>query len=331
MAATVSVHDIGAGNTKSIASVDGKIVFSGFFPSVVSLATAGALASFQTDRSRANEVTPVVDGVAYKVSLASGRNLTGASRVSPGDDFQNSAHHTALLAAGLHATGIEDIDVLVVGAPIHTFEKHRERLAAIRGTVDFGLGKHRIGMTIPLPQPFGSLLSSINEGLLPNNTSGAQLVIDVGYYSIDILRTRGLIVENGHSFSLEAGMGKIYRVVADVLAHQIRKPVANLDQIEFCLRNNTPYQGYGKQIFLNQFTKEIRAHIDAFVLEIYGRAGTTEDLACICLTGGGAEFFLPSIRKQFGDIPVCVTRDPLMANARGFLIAGQSAVLNTVS
>jgi plasmid segregation protein ParM len=327
-----TAFDVGAGNCKVAASVDGKIVKSEFFPSVVSLASTGSLASFQSERNPSNEVTPIVDGVTYKVSKSNSRNLTGATRVSPGDDFQSSAYHMALLATALHAVELQEIDVMVLGTPVHTFNKQRERLQAIRGQVDFGLGKHYIGTTIVLPQPFGSLLSAMNEGLLPNVAAGGvSLVVDAGYFTIDVVRARALAIQNENSFSLENGMGKIYRMIADAISHQIRKPVNNLDQIEFCLRTSTPYQIYGKQFFLEQFTRQIQAQIDAIVLELYGRAGTTEDLSCVCLTGGGAEFFAPAIRKMFGDVPVHVMRDPLMANVRGFLIAAQSAAANRAS
>jgi plasmid segregation protein ParM len=322
---SVVVIEVGAGNTKYMASKSGQIVAAGHLPSVVALTGTGALASFQSER-RSEEVTPVVSGATYSVSLAPNRGVAGATRVAPGDDFQNSAHHTALLAAGLYATGLKEVDILVAGTPVHTFEKHRDHLGSIRGTVDFGLGRVHISNTIVLPQPFGSLLAGIHEGALINNTYSVQLVIDVGYYSIDVLRVRGLTLEHAHSFGLEAGMGKIYRAIADALAQQLRKPVNNLDQIDHCLRTRTPYLAYGQQIALEPFVQGIAAHVDACALEIYGRVGSTENVASICVTGGGAEFFLPAIRKAFGNIPVQVLRDPLMANARGFLVAGQSAL-----
>jgi plasmid segregation protein ParM len=327
---SVVVLEIGAGNTKYLASENGRIVATGHMPSVVALAGTGALASFQSERG-SEDVTPVINGVAYTVSLAQNRGVAGATRVAPGDDFQNSAHHTALLAAGLHAAGLKEVDVLVMGTPVHTFTKHRDYLASIRGAIDYGLGRHHIGTTVVLPQPFGSLLAGINEGFLINSTLNAQLVIDVGYYSIDVLRARGLTIENAHSFGLAAGMGKIYQMVADSVAQKIRKPVSDLDQIEHCMRTRTPYRVHGQVVSLEPFMQEIQAHLDACALQIYGRVGTTENVAGICLTGGGGEFFRPAIRKIFGDIPVEVMRDPLMANSRGFLVAGQSALADRIA
>ncbi|RQH05005.1 hypothetical protein [Paraburkholderia dinghuensis] len=325
MSDSVVVVEVGAGNTKYMASEGGRIVAAGHLPSIVALSGTGALTSFQGER-RSDEVTPVVGGVMYNVSLASNRGVAGATRVAPGDDFQNSSHHTALLAAGLRAAGLKEIDVLVVGTPVHTFDKHRDHLSSIRGAFDFGLGTHSIGTTIVLPQPFGSLLAGINEGLLMNSTRNSQIVIDVGYYSTDVLRARGLTLENSNSFGLAAGMGKIYRMLADLVAQKIRRPVSDLDQIEHCLRTRTPYLVYGQQVSLEPYMQEIRAHLDACALEIYGRVGTTENVAGICLTGGGGEFFRPAIGKVFGDIPIQVMPDSLMANARGFLVAGQSAL-----
>lgn len=322
---SVVVVEVGAGNTKYVASKNGQVVASGHMPSVVALAGTGALSSFQRN-CNSEEVTPIVDGVEYKVSLVPNRGVVGATRVAPGDDFQNSSYHTALLAAGLHAVGLNQIDILVVGAPVHTFEKHRDHLASIRGAVDFGLSHHQIDNSIVLPQPFGSLLAGINEGFLTNAAHHVQLVIDVGYYSIDVLRVRGLTLEHAHCFGLEAGMGKVYRTMADALALHLRKPISNLDQLEHCLRTKTPYTVHGQPVVLERFMQGIAAQLEACALEIYGRAGSPENLSSICLTGGGGEFFRAAIMKAFGDIPVQVLRDPLMANARGFLVAGQSAL-----
>jgi hypothetical protein len=60
----------------------------------------------------------------YRISKANSRNLTGATRVSPGDDFQSSAYHQALNATALHAVELQEIDVMVLGTPVHTFNKH---------------------------------------------------------------------------------------------------------------------------------------------------------------------------------------------------------------
>ncbi|WP_233874449.1 ParM/StbA family protein [Paraburkholderia adhaesiva] len=327
MSDSVVVIETGAGNTKYTASKGGQIVAAGHLPSIVALCGAGALASFQGER-QTDEVMPVVNGVTYKVSLSANRGVAGATRVAPGDDFQNSAHHAALMAAGLYAAGLKEIDVLVVGTPVHTFNKHRDYLSSIRGTLDFGLGSHTIGTTIVLPQPFGSLLAGINEGNLINSARNAQIVIDVGYYSTDVLRARGLTLEHANSFGLAAGMGKIYQMFADLVAQKIRQPVSDLDQIEHCLRTRTPYVVYGQQVYLESYMQEIQAYLDSCALEIYGRVGTIENVALICLTGGGAEFFRPAIRKVFGDIPIQVMPDPLMANARGFLVAGLAALAN---
>jgi hypothetical protein len=76
---TVVNLDIGAGNVKFIAAQDSKIAKSGFILSVVELAQGGALASLQKNRSVDGDVTPVVDGVTYKVCLSNRRGLTGAT------------------------------------------------------------------------------------------------------------------------------------------------------------------------------------------------------------------------------------------------------------
>ncbi|RQH05015.1 hypothetical protein [Paraburkholderia dinghuensis] len=69
-------------------------------------------------------------------------------------------------------------------------------------------------------------------------------MIDVGYYSVDVLHVRGLTLEHAHGFGLEAGISKIYRTVADTIAQHLRKPISNLDQLEHCLHTKTPYTVY---------------------------------------------------------------------------------------
>lgn len=319
--------EIGAGNTKVCALIGGVVVKQLHFPSVVQAAPAGSLASFTAERQRTKVVKPVVAGVTYQVSLDADSILNGADRLSPGDEFQASYVHTALLAASLHACDIDEIDVLVLGTPVETFRKHQERLRSLRGELEYGLGTYRVAKTLVLPQPWGSLIAAITEGILPRQLSGSQLIVDVGYYSTDVLRVRdGLQIDPGYSFGLPSGCSNIYRRVAKEISGEIRKPVEGLTEINRCLRQRKPLSVYGQQISLERYRSIVEGEVDNIILELHGRSGSTEDVTHIVLTGGGAEMFEREVRRRFHGIPLIVMPDALTANARGYALAGEAAI-----
>ncbi|VVD33793.1 ParM/StbA family protein [Paraburkholderia dioscoreae] len=326
---TKAAVEVGKGNTKTIASDENGAIKKFMFPSAVRLEAHGALSSFRASHeANHHELFPIIDGTPFCVSTRPNQKIPDHKRSAPNDDFQASKAHDALLASALHVTGLRRVDVLVVGAPIETYQKHASRLKTLVGTLDFGLGRMiEVARTLVLPQTFGSLLAAKNEHVLERDEHVNHCVIDPGYFSTDILTTKGLRIDDARSFGFAFGTAAVYQKIADMLSAELRMPVSDLDRIEYSLRSSAAYWVHGRNINLRPYLDKVEPHIEALVIDIYGRLGGTEDISSILLTGGGSALYERAVRKVFHSSRVTLMPDPIHANARGYLIAGQAAAL----
>lgn len=218
---------------------------------------------------------------------------------------------------------------MVLGTPVHTYSKHNRHLTKWEGHHDLGSGLWvDIQKVLVVPQPFGSLVAAKSEGIIDSREHVNHLVIDPGFYSLDVLKTRGFELDQAHCFGVPTGTASVYRKIADLLAQTLRKPVNDLDRIEHALRTGHPYMAHGQTVNLGEaYAQQIKAHIEECVMEIYSRLETTEDLSSVLLTGGGCELFYPAIAKVFTGIEIRQMPDPILANVRGYTIAGCHAAL----
>ncbi|OUL89766.1 ParM/StbA family protein [Paraburkholderia hospita] len=326
---TVAAIEVGEGNVKGI-SIDGNGVVKRFlFPSAVRLEAHGALTSFRSSHeANRHELFPVIDGTLFCVSTRPNQTVPDHRRSTPNDDFQVSKAHDALLASALHMTGLDRVDVLVVGTPLQTYERHAGRLKKLTGLLDFGLGRGiEVVRTLVLPQTFGSLLAAKSDHIIEREEHINHCVIDPGYFSTDVLTTKGLVIDDVRSFGFASGTAAVYQRIADVIASELRMPVSDLDRIEYALRSSTTYFAHGRNINLGPYLQKVEPHIEALVTDIYGRLGGTEDISSILLSGGGSALYERAVRKVFRSSRVILMPDPIHANARGYLIAGQAATL----
>lgn len=324
------VIDLGAGNTKLIASVNGRIVKQLVFPSAVSHESTGALSSFLDAKQANHELRPVINGTPFRVSVRANQQVPDYSRPTPTDNFQATPIHDALIAAALHETGLERVDLLVLGTPVQTYKKHSEQLQQRWvGVFDFGLGrKIDVRGLLVVPQPYGTLLCAREEGVIERQEHINYCILDAGFYSVDVLTSKGLNMDESRSFGMGFGTAAIYQKIADMIAADLGLPVGDLDRIEFALRTGKPFAVYNRSFNLKHdgYLQKVQPHIEALVTEIYGRLGGTEDIDSALLTGGGAALFQDAIRKVFRHTRVMMMPNPIEANARGYLIAGHAAL-----
>jgi plasmid segregation protein ParM len=320
--------DLGAGNTKILATANGKLILDLVIPSAVGLVDNGSLSGFTNGTAMPHEALIKIGNNDYRVSLRSNQELPRYKRASPHDDYQRSAHHDALLIAALRATGLSRIDILVLGTPVHTYAKHATHLTKWKGYHELGPGSSvDIRRVLVAPQPFGSLTAAKKEGIIDPREHINHLVIDPGFYSTDVLKTRGYELDQPYCFGLAFGTATIYRKIADLLANSLKKPVIDIDRIEHSVRTGLPCQIHGQTFNLREsYLPQIEAYIEECVLQIYSRLESTEDISSILLTGGGCDLFENSIRKAFRDIEIIRMPDPIRANARGYMIAGRAAL-----
>jgi plasmid segregation protein ParM len=319
---------MGAGNTKISAVKDGKPVLDLVVPSAVGMVGSGSLSGFRDGSTSPHDVRLVINNNEYCVSLRPNQEFPRYKRATPHDDYQRSAQHDALLSAALRTADLTRIDMLVLGAPVQTYMKHKAHLATWKGYRELGSGMSvDIRNVLCLPQPFGTLAAAKKEHVIDPREHVNHIVIDVGFYSVDVLKTHGYEIQDSHSFGLGSGTAAVYRKIADMLAATLRKPVNDIDRIEHALRTGQPCMVHGQSLNLKaDYLGSVEAYVEEIAREIYARLESTEDVSSILLTGGGCDLFDHAIRKVFHNIAITRMPDPIRANVRGYAIAGHAAL-----
>lgn len=118
--------DVGSGFTKYVTRQIGRKISCDLFPSVAK-AAVGGLKSFQKSGLGAKHSSICVEVKGNKYEVGPDVDVVGASRQLD-DNYSASAAHEALLLGALSYIGRQNIDLLMLGLPVHTFEQNREKL-----------------------------------------------------------------------------------------------------------------------------------------------------------------------------------------------------------
>jgi plasmid segregation protein ParM len=328
MKVSVFAVDVGYGNTKSAFRMGSDIATS-MFPSLAPLAVSDAVSGYGQGVLSARKVVPIeVDGSTYEigpgVELSSAYGNAGRTL---SEDFCLTPNYAALLGGALHFAGVTEVERMVLGLPVHSITKYSAHLRdAFSGVLDFGHGPVKVHSVKVIPQPLGSLVSFSEYGGVRFDRENAHLVIDVGYFTTDWVVAHGFTMNDRRSGGAPGGASQVYKRIASLISAQEGEPADDVERIDKCLREKKPMLFYGKDIDLAPLLEQSQAVINATVKELQNRVGRTADLRSIVLTGGGASLYEPAIRAAFPRVDLDVLDSPCFANAKGFLIVGESTL-----
>ncbi|WP_092140711.1 PRTRC system protein D [Cupriavidus sp. YR651] len=324
-AATLAV-DVGYGNTKSAFAVGAEIA-TAMFPSLAPQAATTSLTptSGTPFRSR-NVVNVVIDGARYEVGpevSISGAYNTGRTL---SEDFVTTPNYAALLAGALYYSRAAEIERLVLGLPVHNMQKYagylRERFV---GEHDFGWGKVDIKSVMPLPQPFGTLLTFMQQSGKRYDPDNAYLVIDVGYFTMDWIIARGYTVDDTRSGGVPGGAARVHQQIASLISSSKGgEPFDAIERIDKSVREGKPMLYFQEDLDLSPYLTEAMAVTNQSIKEIQSKVGRTDDIRAIILTGGGANLYAPTIRAAFPRNTIHMMEAPCFANVRGFYTIGSA-------
>lgn len=331
----VRAIDVGYGNTKytSLVLPREKDIQCAIFPSLAPQAAGGPdLAAGLMQRR--NTVVVDVEGVKYEV----GKDARLAQDASHGrvldPAYSMTDAHLALIRGALYYMGQPKIDLLVLGLPVNTFEKYNQQLAARV------VGKHPIpsrgkdGEAVErivevcncrvIPQPIGAFFDhAMKSGTYDRMRSQMNLLIDIGFYTLDWLVADGVKMVNARSGTHNGGMSAILRAMADAIGDEIGDQITDLTILEEAIRTGTRPCFYGKPYDITDQLKLAKAKAEQFVSVLANKVGNPIDISNIILAGGGASFFKDVIARKFPNHEIITTSDPVFANVRGFQRAGQ--------
>lgn len=329
----VRAIDVGYGNTKYSSLIGSNDIQCGVFPSLAPQASGGPDLASGLMQKR-NTVVVDVAGVKYEV----GKDSRLAQDASHGrildPDYSMTDAHMALIKGALYYMGQPRIDLLVLGLPVNTFEKYNQKLAARV------IGKHKIPARGKdgemqeseveitncrvIPQPVGAFFDhSLRSGTYERMRSQTNLLIDIGYYTLDWIVADGVKMINARSGAHNGGMSAILRTMADAIGSEIGEQISDLSLLEDAIRTGSNPYFYGKEFDITEHKKLGKAKAEQFVSVLLNKVGTSMDISNIILAGGGADFFHDVLSDKFPKHEIITTRDPVFANVRGFQRAGQ--------
>ncbi|MET3119824.1 plasmid segregation protein ParM [Undibacterium sp. GrIS 1.8] len=323
--------DIGFGQTKVAARLPGpeNKLFYDSFPSLsprhVTSNLSSHLPNAVANRTYIVRVDDVEFAVGPDVKFAVG-GTTGNGRTLT-DDFPTSVNYKALFLGALAHVDATEVDLLVLGLPVHTMKLYKDHLLKhfvgefqVRGK---SVVVHKV---IILPQPVGALLhygSTIEEGLSQDEN---RLIVDCGYVTTDWVLSHGYRMIESRSSGTPTGVSAILNSMADLISKDEGKPFDQIERIDDALISGKPMRFFKNMIQPDK----LRSYLDnsSFITDdcakkIRSSVGDGGDLSSILMVGGGSHYFAPSIAKSFQDVEIIQLDNSPFCNVNGFLLFGE--------
>lgn len=314
----VRAIDIGYGNTKFI--IDDHRTCR-IMPSLAPRADAHR-ARTTLMRDRRTSVV-MVDGKAYEVGEDAGLFLSSASVLHR--DYIETPEYRALLYGALDAMQAPKLDLLVTGLPVHLHESRWERLKSLL----VGVHEIRPGVAVEIRdaavviQPLGGFVAHSHErGEWRTHADDTYLIVDLGFFTVDWMVTRGLKELPGLSDSVECGVSQYVKCIEEQLSVQLGDAHTNLKRLDEGLRQGR-LRIKGRPVSLEPFHREAQVVVDRAVSALRNRVGAAQEVDQIIVVGGGAPYFVAGLRAAFPEHPIATVSDPVCANVRGFQLIGE--------
>ena len=340
--------DVGYGHTKWVAtSSDGGDTKKGIFPSVAPVtlkertAEAAGMSGLRTVTVRVGDQNYVVGRDAYHETEA-----YFARSLLP--DYSKTDGYHALMLGALSLSGLREIDQLVIGLPLTTLATHHAALS------EKYLGEHAIGASYArrkvdvlvrhvnvTSQPAGAMLHAV--AVKPELRKSKNLVIDIGYFTMDFLMCEGLRPFYKRSGAIHGGMSAFYDRLSSVVADKFKTDgIPNHGSIDhFRLEEalaQSQSDGMGSRFSIQAGKREVditdcvaiarpklTEHLDRMVSTLGSESLGV--ISTIVLAGGGAKVMLPSVQAMLGDsFEITTLPNSQFAIASGYAQLGQASV-----
>ena len=320
----VRAIDVGYGHTKYTKGRDARGILCAHFPSLAPLASDRDISGGVM--ARRDTVVVEFGGARYEVGNDVELALGPAHNRMLDEQFSTSERYMALVQGALHYISEPVIDVLVAGLPVELYRENRRTLEErLIGEYEINGRKVRVRKSLVLPQPIGGYVSYASETSerWRQMQSQMNLVIDIGFCTVDWVTGLGTKTSDARSGSYPGGVAVVLRHVAQSIAKKLGKPFSDISMLDAALRKDGHLRLFGKDV-------DLRPHLDAAepaiveaVQAITASVGSGYDIQNIIISGGGAKLYRRAIERAFPDHTVEVGREPAFANARGFHIAGE--------
>ena len=271
-----------------------------------------------------NAVPVVIDGEDW-AALADGREFDRHQRKLHAD-YASSKEYLALFLGALSVVNSADIALLVTGLPVdQAMDRKRsaELIARLQRSHTLADGRTvKVHRVVVWPQPAGAWMDALAEFPDLRKPVGTYLIYDPGFYSVD-----WMVLVDGRM--RKAGSGSSQRATSEVLEetsialkrlHGFRIP---LERLEAALRSGQTSITVGsEEVDLSQPLREAANVVSSAVADRVQQElrSSEEDVTRIVLAGGGGSLFGQALHRAFPKAKVYTSKNPVLANARGFYL-----------
>jgi plasmid segregation protein ParM len=326
MAMRVVGLDVGSGYTKQCYRDEtGKLVMKAFRSVAVPTNESSLAKASRSAGVGASIMTVEIDGSKFDVDVSENATII-QKRVewNESSDFPERAEYRALIHAALASTGFSHVDVLVVGLPLHTFQRYRKEIIGfIGGTVFSSGGQITVGEVRVVPQGVGAMLTlrAEGEGKLAYLRSA---LVDVGQFTSDWIVSQNLAIDFERSGGRPGGASHVYRTIAEGIALDLGETFDQFDQIELSLRTGEPLLVYGAPMDLKPHLGRANHVALQTARAIQAKLGTTHDLTFV-LAGGGGHLYRDALAEVFPRNRIVELADARFRNVVGFVLFGEQS------
>lgn len=339
-APVVRAVDVGFGNVKHVVRHEkGSDVECRLFPSLApQVAANGSLSAGPLTQRNTTRVK--VKGMTYEVGVDAELAIDTTHGRVLDRSYPTTDVYMALLRGALAYMMEPKIDLLVLGLPVNTYEQHREFLQAemtgdhvvqnMHKRVDPAAAEEitvNVAEIWVLPQPIGGFFDhAIRHKLFGQMKNQTNLIVDVGFFTLDWLVAAGTKPVGARSGAANGGMSAVLTAIGEAIGREHTTQIANLKRIDDAIRAGGKLNIFGKPHDISSNVAIGKAKAREFVSTMAAKVGDGADIDNIILSGGGAEFFIDIVQEKFPKHELVIAHDPVFANVRGFQLAGEERI-----
>jgi plasmid segregation protein ParM len=254
--------------------------------------------------------------------------------VEMADNFVATEAYLALIKGAIYYSmkalnePFDTIEALAVGLPNSNFVRDKQILKDVllrthtiplpskfsylqKATMDVKIEK-----ILALPQPLGSQTAYLMQQQATELKNETNLVIDIGFNTLDWLSIKSVSIDSSHSGSINAGVSQVLQALSSSISKQ-----HGIERLEFYDTQKAYLDGFfiykGKKILTNQLQSIVESKCDEIVNRFKNNI-KKYDYDNLILTGGGAPMYANSIHQQFEDLKLITLPNPVFANVLGF-------------
>lgn len=324
MSSIVRACDVGYGHTKFTRGRKNDDLLCSSIPSLAPMSTEGVDLDGGIKNKR-QTVTVYVDQKKYEVGPDIERALGKYDERVLCENYSKTPEYMALLRGALHYMAVTHVDTLVVGLPVSHVFSHAKSLAKDLAKVHpVGNGRTVLVKSVEvLAQPIGGYLDyAVRSGKADKLDHQMNLIIDPGFFTFDFVVANGSSAISNRSGHHDGSVSMVLDSIANDISKEYGTHYTNLVAIDRGLRTGE-FSVYGKKINLEKYMPNATQIMGAAIKKMINTIGNTADIENIILVGGGANLFMPAIKKHFPNHDIAMAEDPVFANVRGFHVAGE--------